>query len=103
LRLEKGATMATRTDPSTQPTKSPVHVRRGDVHDGQSHHSEMVSRTVNKLVRKVHETSVDSQSRERIAVAAYFLAEARHFEPGHEQEDWLQAEAQIENMSTLDS
>jgi len=30
-----------------------------------------------------------------IAVAAYYLAERRNFEPGHEVEDWLSAEAQI--------
>jgi hypothetical protein len=29
------------------------------------------------------------------AVAAYYLAERRNFEPGHEMEDWLIAEAQI--------
>jgi hypothetical protein len=32
---------------------------------------------------------------ERIATAAYYLAERRGFEPGHEAEDWLLAEAQI--------
>ena len=30
-----------------------------------------------------------------IAEAAYFIAEQRGFEPGHEVDDWLQAEAQI--------
>ena len=30
-----------------------------------------------------------------IAVTAYYLAERRNFEPGHEMEDWLNAEAQI--------
>ena len=33
---------------------------------------------------------------EMIAVAAYYRAEQRAFEPGHEMEDWLQAERQIE-------
>jgi hypothetical protein len=31
---------------------------------------------------------------QRIATTAYFLAAARNFEPGHELEDWLQAEQQ---------
>jgi hypothetical protein len=31
-----------------------------------------------------------------IARAAYFLAEQRHFQPGHELEDWLAAEAEVE-------
>lgn len=30
-----------------------------------------------------------------IATAAYFCAEQRRFEPGHELEDWLMAERQI--------
>ena len=32
---------------------------------------------------------------EAIARAAYFLAEARGFEPGHELDDWLAAEQQV--------
>ena len=30
-----------------------------------------------------------------VAVAAYYIAERRNFEPGHELEDWLAAEAQM--------
>jgi hypothetical protein len=30
-----------------------------------------------------------------IATAAYYCAEQRHFEPGHELEDWLTAEQTI--------
>ena len=30
-----------------------------------------------------------------IAEAAYYIAEQRGFEPGHEIDDWLQAEAQV--------
>jgi hypothetical protein len=32
---------------------------------------------------------------ERVAVAAYFRAQRRGFEAGHELEDWLAAEAEI--------
>ncbi len=32
----------------------------------------------------------------RIAEAAYFRAQSRAFEPGHEQEDWLAAEAEVD-------
>jgi hypothetical protein len=32
---------------------------------------------------------------QRIATAAYYKAEARGFEPGHEVEDWLAAEAEL--------
>jgi hypothetical protein len=31
----------------------------------------------------------------QVALAAYFIAEKRGFEPGHELDDWLAAEAQI--------
>jgi hypothetical protein len=33
---------------------------------------------------------------ERIATAAYYLAEKRGFAPGHEVEDWRLAEAQVD-------
>ncbi len=36
--------------------------------------------------------------RERIMLAAYYLAEQRGFEPGHEEEDWRRAEAQIDAL-----
>jgi hypothetical protein len=32
---------------------------------------------------------------EQVAIAAYFKAEARGFEPGHELEDWLAAESEV--------
>jgi len=35
--------------------------------------------------------------REMIAVAAYYRAQGRQFEPGHELEDWLAAENEIRN------
>jgi hypothetical protein len=31
-------------------------------------------------------------------MAAYFKAEQRHFEPGHEMQDWLEAEAEIDGL-----
>lgn len=36
-----------------------------------------------------------AQRRAIIAEAAYFRAQRRGFEPGHELEDWLQAEADL--------
>ena len=30
-----------------------------------------------------------------IAISAYFKAEARGYEPGHELQDWLEAEAEV--------
>ena len=42
---------------------------------------------------------VTSQEREQmIATMAYLRAEQRGFAPGHEQEDWLQAEAEVDRL-----
>ena len=38
----------------------------------------------------------DAWRRERVALAAYYLAAKRGFEPGHEAADWLHAEHQID-------
>ena len=37
-----------------------------------------------------------AERQQMVAVAAYYLAEKRNFEPGHELEDWLAAEAELE-------
>lgn len=42
--------------------------------------------------------SVADQRRVMIAEAAYYLALQRKFEPGHEVEDWLLAESQIDRV-----
>jgi len=39
-----------------------------------------------------------SQRHTMIAEAAYFLAQARGFAPGHELDDWLRAEQQIDEQ-----
>jgi hypothetical protein len=36
-----------------------------------------------------------------VAKQAYFIAEQRHFEPGHELEDWLKAEALVAANSRI--
>lgn len=36
----------------------------------------------------------DEEQNSRIAVSAYYKAQARGFEPGHELEDWVAAEAE---------
>jgi hypothetical protein len=38
----------------------------------------------------------EEERREMIARAAYFRAAKRDFAPGHEQEDWVAAEAEID-------
>jgi Protein of unknown function (DUF2934) len=34
----------------------------------------------------------------RIAIAAYYLSEARGFEPGHDEEDWDLAQLKIDDL-----
>ncbi len=44
---------------------------------------------------KASESELNEQDRDfRVAVSAYYKAQARGFEPGHELEDWLAAEAE---------
>jgi Protein of unknown function (DUF2934) len=40
-----------------------------------------------------------TRRRALIAEAAYYRAQRRGFEPGHELEDWLQAEAELKQFS----
>jgi hypothetical protein len=46
------------------------------------------------------EPSTTLKSREaRIAEIAYFKAQRRGFEPGHEEADWLAAEAEVDGRT----
>ena len=59
-------------------------------------YGELVIPFANNNRANIHEEVVmEEQTRSMIEEAAYYLAEKRGFEPGHELEDWLQAEAQI--------
>lgn len=55
---------------------------------------------------KAISVSVTSRNHEdrhaSIARAAYFLSESRGFEPGHEMEDWLTAEAEVDQRLLSD-
>lgn len=44
-----------------------------------------------------------AERRELIATAAYFRAQKRGFEPGHELEDWFAAETEISHAQQLDT
>ncbi|ESQ13542.1 MAG: hypothetical protein N838_14760 [Thiohalocapsa sp. PB-PSB1] len=48
-------------------------------------------------LRPVTEVS-DEQRYKMIQEAAYYRAEKRHFEPGHEQEDWEAATAEVDEL-----
>jgi hypothetical protein len=54
-------------------------------------------------VNFVGEQLVYKDRYERIAEAAYLRAEQRGFEPGHEVEDWLAAEQEIDALLSSDA
>jgi hypothetical protein len=86
------AMAALHTAPSRRPSRKsavpPVTPTAGSGKSGII--SEMASQTAK-------DRAVDPETRElMIAEAAYYCAEKRGFAPGHELEDWLEAEAQIE-------
>jgi Protein of unknown function (DUF2934) len=87
--------MATHTNPPTQSSKSKANSHAQIAQNAQP---EIVASTVAKVVHQVMEPLSDEQRRELIAVTAYYLAESRNFEPGHEDEDWLVAEGQIGSL-----
>lgn len=52
---------------------------------------------VDVVKSNLQQTQLDENSRHaRIAMRAHEIAEARGFEPGHELEDWLRAEQEID-------
>jgi hypothetical protein len=95
--------MATQTDPPTQPNKPNKSKSNSHGRFAKDTQREIVAKTVTKIVRPTAEPLSDAQRRELIAVTAYHLAESRNFQPGHEEEDWLSAEAQIGSMGALAS
>jgi len=87
------------TPPERPPTERPAgakqsrtRIRRADPQ------REIVSSTVTKEVRPVMRTASDQERRDLIALTAYYLAESRGFEPGHEEEDWIAAEARVRQL-----
>jgi hypothetical protein len=94
-RKDQGAIMATHTDPTTQSNKSKANSHAQIAQNAQP---EIVASAVTKVIHQVMEPLSDEQRRELIAVTAYYLAEGRNFQPGHEDEDWLTAEGQIGSL-----
>jgi hypothetical protein len=71
------------------------------MNDSNSAIGKVLEASGNTKASSLGETVVSERSsspeelHEIIAVAAYYLAQRRYFEPEHEIEDWLNAEAQI--------
>jgi hypothetical protein len=86
--------MATQMESTPHPNRSRTN-SRGQSAEAQP---EIDSTAVLKVTRQYAELLTDEQRREHIAVAAYYLAEGRNFEPGHETEDWLAAELQVGSL-----
>jgi hypothetical protein len=74
--------------------------------DGAMNRLGMMSSAVEPIAeirwtRTAHEMA-SAARRDRIAIAAYHLSAARGFEPGHDEEDWLEAQAAIDALDAVD-
>ena len=67
--------------------------KRGVVGDGVIAQLERDQDVRQLVAAEAKDRRVDRQA--RIALAAYFIAEKRGFEPGHELDDWFAAEAEL--------
>jgi hypothetical protein len=81
--------MAMQAQPTTRSAKSKVNST--NYNEGKD--SELISHSLTKIEDKTSEPPSTDQRRELIAVTAYYLAEKRGFESGHDLEDWMAAEA----------
>jgi hypothetical protein len=91
--------MPTRMESTPQPSRSKANSHSQNAYEAQP---EMASTLPIQVTGQDIEPLTDEQ-RELVAVAAYYLAERRHFKPGHETEDWLAAESQVRSLTTLSS
>jgi hypothetical protein len=86
--------MGTQTESTPRPNRS-----RANSHSQNAEAQRQIDSTaVIKVPRQDVEPLTEEQRRELIAVAAYYLAKDRNFEPGHETEDWLAAESQVGSL-----
>ena len=86
--------MGTQMESTPRPNRS-----RANSHSQKAEAQREIDSTADiKVTRQVAEPLSDEQRRDLIAVAAYYLAERRNFEPGHETEDWLAAELQVGSL-----
>jgi hypothetical protein len=69
------------------------------VENVSSHHSGGEMKTENESLDYIYTGDIDlDEFREIVAERAYCKAEKRGFEPGHEMDDWLEAEREISNQ-----
>jgi hypothetical protein len=80
--------------------RDPVNRPRGGNVRGSSLEHPASDREAQQRAVETDQTTNERAMHERIAVAAYFLAERRDFAPGSEVEDWLRAERELQEMGT---
>jgi hypothetical protein len=88
---EHGTRRRTKSSPAPRPRKGPRH--RQPEADPASLASDLLP---NSIVTRSAAFIEPWRRESMIAEAAYFLAERRQFDPGHELEDWFTAERQID-------
>ena len=76
---------------SARPAKPPAVLKMKGRREQKNDHSEIAR--IAAAVAASHAI----ERREMIAIAAYFRAQKRGFEPGHELEDWFEAETEIDH------
>jgi Protein of unknown function (DUF2934) len=94
--------MATQMESTPRPNESRANSHSHNVYEDSHNVSEaqpeIASTIPIEVTRQDVEPLTDEQYRGRIAIAAYYLAEGRNFEPGHETEDWLAAESEVRSL-----
>ena len=89
--------MPTQMESTSRPNKSKANSHSQNAYEAQP---EIASIIPIQVTGQDMEPLTNEQRRELVAVAAYYLAERRNFEPGHETEDWLAAESQVRSFGT---
>jgi hypothetical protein len=81
----------------TRPAKSSRAAPKTERREQRPDHAEIVRMAVAEA------TSRAAERHEMIAAAAYFRAQQRGFEPGHELEDWFTAETEIAHAQQFET
>lgn len=90
--LELGKKSVKRT-PAPKAAKAPLAIETGD----------QASAKPKRAAKPKLALKPAADRHERVAVAAYYLSEKRHFEPGGELDDWFAAENMIDAADQRDA
>lgn len=82
---------------NTRPAKSSRAAPKKERREQNPDHAEIVRMAAAEAASRAIER------REMIAAAAYFRAQKRGFDPGHELEDWFTAEAEFARAQQLET